>query len=257
MYRLFIDEVGHHNLKAASDPSEHYLGLTGVIMGLHYANDTFTTLLNTLKLETFNTESVVLHRREILNAKPAPFDVLKDAKCRRRFDDALLTLIDNAEFTAITVVIDKKEHSDRYKVWQHHPYHYCLTTMLERYVLWLRDRQAVGDVLVESRGKTDNIKLEKAYRFIYEQGTPNVSPIVMRRVLSSKELKLRTKSANVAGLQLADLIANPAWRYLICKAREVPMTASFGSRVVEILYRTKYRRRGDGKIEGWGTKMLP
>ena len=226
-------------------------------MGLQYANKAFTALLNTLKLETFHTESVVLHRREILNAKPAPFDILKDAERRRRFDDALLKLIEETEFTAITVVIDKKEHSDRYKVWQHHPYHYCLTTMLERYVLWLRDKQAVGDVLVESRGKADNIRLEKAYSFIYEHGTPNVSPATMRRTLSSKELKLKTKAANIAALQLADLIANPAWRSLICKAREVPMTASFGSRVVEILYRTKYRRRADGKIEGWGTKMLP
>ncbi len=59
-------------------------------MGLQYANKAFTALLNTLKLETFHTESVVLHRREILNAKPAPFDILKDAERRRRFDDALL-----------------------------------------------------------------------------------------------------------------------------------------------------------------------
>jgi hypothetical protein len=231
--------------------------LTGAILETEYAVTTFTALLDALKLDSLDTRDVVLHRREILNRRPAPFDRLTDEAIRRRFDERLIQLIDTAEYTAITVVIDKKEHAERYNVWQFHPYHYCLTTMLERYVLWLRGRGQVGDVMVESRGKADNIKLERAYRHIYEFGTENVSRVLMRRMLSSKEIKLKPKSANIAGLQLADLIANPAWRDLICRHRNVPMKADFGQKIVDILYAKKYRRRSDGKVEGWGTKMLP
>ena len=31
-YRLFIDQCGHHMMKSSADPSERYLGLTGIIM---------------------------------------------------------------------------------------------------------------------------------------------------------------------------------------------------------------------------------
>lgn len=257
LYRLFIDEVGHHNMKSAQDPNEQYLGLTGVIFDRDYASTIFTEMLDKLKADCFGTSDVVLHRREILNRKPSPFDQLCDESKRREFDEKLLQLIDSAEFTAITVVIDKKEHAERYSVWHFQPYHYCLTTMLERYVLWLRDTGQAGDVMIESRGKVDNMKLERAYKHIYENGTQNVPRLIIQKMLSSKEIKLKSKTANIAGLQLADLLANPAWRDLICRQRNEAMKAEFGRRVVEILYATKYRRRPDGKIEGWGTKMLP
>jgi hypothetical protein len=75
--------------------------------------------------------------------------------------------------------------------------------------------------------------------------------------LSSGQLKIKKKEANVAGLQLADLLANPASRDLICKRQGVAMTATFGSRVVKILYEVKYRRSWKGTVKGYGTKTLP
>jgi hypothetical protein len=52
------------------------------------------------------------------------------------------------------------------------------------------------------------------YRRIGTQGTYFVPAAVFGAVLTSKELKVKTKQANVAGLQLADLIAHPAYRAL-------------------------------------------
>jgi len=245
-------------MKSAHDPNERYLGLTGLIMEHEYAAGAFTQSLDRIKSEVFGTTEVVLHRREILNKGPAPFDQLVHEPKRSRFDGLLLQLIEDAEYTAITVVIDKKEHAERYAVWQFQPYHYCLTNLMERYVRWLDEHVGVGDVLVESRGKSDNMKLERAYAHIYQRGTENVSATLFQRLLSSKEIKLKPKTANIAGLQLADLVANPAWRDLICRSAGEPMKADFSRRVVEILYAKKYRRRPfDGKISGWGTKMLP
>jgi hypothetical protein len=68
---------------------------------------------------------------------------------------------------------------------------------------------------------------------------------------------IREKAANIAGLQLADLIANPCLRSLICDREKQEMTADFGARVVEIIKKNKYRRRYDGLISGVGTKWLP
>lgn len=258
MFRLFIDESGHHDMKSSSNPNERYLGLTGVIMRLPYAEGQFKDELNGIKHEIFGQSNFSLHRRHILDADTDPFTVLKNRQRRAEFDAAILGLIDRAVYRVITVVIDKREHKAKYLVWQFHPYHYCMTVLLERYVLWLRSAKNVGDVMAESREKRDNKQLTKAYRYLYRHGTPNLKSEFFQRWLSSAEVKLKKKEHNIAGLQLADLIANPSCRELICSRTKTEMTAQFSKEVVAILYRKKYRRNPfDGTVPGWGTKWLP
>jgi Protein of unknown function (DUF3800) len=256
LYRVFIDEVGNHDMGSSEDPNHRYLGLTGVIMALEYEKGSFTEALNGLKRDIFGAQDIVLHRREILDAQP-PFDTLIDDAIRKRFDERLLKLLGGADYKAFTVVIDKREHREKYVVWRFHPYHYCLTVLLERYVLNLARTNQVGDVLVESRGEKENRQLERAYQHIYQYGTDQVRVGVFRERLTSSQLKIKPKSANVAGLQLADMIANPSCRSLICKKTGEEMTADFGKQVQAILARNKYLRRRDGLIAGWGTKWLP
>src|SRR5690242_14829593 len=117
MFRLFIDEFGHHDMKSSDDPNQRYLGLTGVVMREAYASGKFTEQLNAIKQEIFGRSDFPLHRREILDASPPPFDVLRDDKTRRQFDAAVLNLMETATFRVVTVIIDKKEHNERYKVW--------------------------------------------------------------------------------------------------------------------------------------------
>ena len=257
-YRVFIDEVGHHNLNSADDPNERYLGLMGIIASKEYADTAMTAMLDSVKNDVFGTRSIVLHRREIINKKPAPFDRLTDLATRTLFDRRILGVFEQAEYAAITILIDKKEHVERYRVWQSQPYHYCLTAILERYVSWLEEVNQIGDVLVESRGKSENKKLSAAYARLYKCGTANVPAEKFRRHLSSGEIKLKLKSDNIAGLQIVDLLANPACRDLICRKTNQKMKAEFGKRVIDILRNSKYRRSTwDGRIEGWGTKILP
>ena len=257
MYRIFIDEVGHHNLKSAEDPNERYLGLMGIIVNQDHADNGLTQSLNVIKIDIFGTTKVVLHRRELIDKRPPPFDRLRDPQVRTRFDTLILQLIRETEFSAITTLIDKKAHVEQYQVWQSQPYHYCLTAILERYVRWLQNANTVGDVLVESRGKAENMKLEAAYKRLYKFGTESVGPNIFQRHLSSNEIKLKLKSENISGLQIVDLLANPACRDLICRLTGESMRAEFGRQVVEILYASKYRRRWDGVVAGWGTKILP
>jgi hypothetical protein len=257
VYRLFIDEVGHDNLNTANDSSERYLCLLGLIVELESANKHLIGTMEALKVAIFKTPKVVLHRREIIDKKPPPFDLLEDSNTRDAFDQGLLNLIATCEYRVVAVLIDKKEHIERYAVWRSHPYHYCLRAMLERYVMHLNDLGATGDVMAEWRGVKPNRKLEAAYKHIYTQGTENMSRTQFQARLSSGQLKIQKKGANIAGLQLADLLASPVNRSLLCKKNKVEMTAPFGKRVVEILLESKYRRSHKGKIEGYGLKLLP
>ncbi len=244
-------------MKGSDDPNQQYLGLTGIIMEEGYASAEFTTRLNEIKNTTFGRSDFPLHRRDILHSNIDPYKVLNDSATRATFDAALLGLIQDAKYTVITVIIDKKLHKQTYAVWRFHPYHYCMTVLLERYVLYLRGVGGVGDVMIESREKVDNIRLSKAYRYFYRKGTSNVTPQIIKQHLSSVEIKIKRKSDNIAGLQLADLIVNPSCRELICARLNQSMTAEFSRRVVAILYDSKYRRSWWGKIVGWGTKWLP
>jgi hypothetical protein len=244
-------------MRASADPNHRYLGLTGVIMRLAYEGDQLTAILDTIKAVIFGTANIVLHRREMLDAKP-PFHALQDSAVRNHLDTMLLELLHGGTYRVFSVVIDKQEHLRRYVVWRFHPYHYCLTVLLERYVQFLARINQTGDVLTESRGRKENMQLERAYRYLYENGSSHVPARLFQERLSSRELKIKPKSANVAGLQFADLIANPSCRSLICEKTGVPMTARFGQQVEMILRKSKYLRRpSDGEIAGWGKKWLP
>ena len=245
-------------MKSSSDPNERYLGLTGVLMNVEYSERGFADAMNKIKLEIFGRSDFSLHRREILNRKPEPFTALKEDAKRQQFDGLILGLMENSKYRVFTVVIDKREHRAKYAVWQFQPYHYCMTVLLERYVRWLDRINATGDVLAESRGKKENKQLSKAYRRIYERGTDHVPDRLFKARLTSTEIKLKPKAENIAGLQLADLIASPSCRELICRQTKQQMTAEFGQKVVDILYRKKYLRSiYDGHVAGWGTKWLP
>ncbi len=245
-------------MKSSADPNERYLGLTGVIMDVGYAEGTFSTALNAIKAEVFGRSDFSLHRREILNRKPEPFTVLREEAKRQQFDGLILELMEESKYRTFTVVIGKREHRAKYAVWQFQPYHYCMTVMLERYVRWLDRIDAIGDVLAESRGKKENKQLSKAYRRIYTRGTDHVPDRLFKARLTSAEIKLKAKAENIAGLQLADLIASPSCRELICRQTKQPMTAEFGQKVVEILYKKKYLRSiYDGHVPGWEPSGCP
>jgi hypothetical protein len=64
-----------------------------------------------------------------------------------------------------TVLIDKHEHAKRYGEWQYNPYHYCMLALVERYVLWLNRQRLTGDVLAESRGKSEDKALKAAFSY--------------------------------------------------------------------------------------------
>jgi hypothetical protein len=242
-------------MTSVDDPRQQYLGLTGVLMDADYEFTRFTEALNLIKKTVLGNEKVIFHRREILHAQP-PFECLNDPVKRAELDSALLNLMSFAAYKVITVVIDKKRLRDQYSVWQAEPYHYCMMCLMERYVQLLRRTPHKGDVLAESREKRDNKRLAKSYRYTYKHGTSFLGAEVFQRCLPT-EIKLARKSENVAGLQLADLIANPCCRDLICRHSGHAMTADFGGKVVEILYRNKYRRSWSGRVEGFGTKWLP
>lgn len=259
MYRLYIDETGNADLKASHDPNHRYLSLSGVIIRLDYARDIAYPGLEGIKREVFNDhpdDPIVLHRKDII-AKKWPFNALRDADKETQFNEAILQYLTDLDYTVITVVIDKLEHLRRYAVWRYHPYHYCLEVLVERYIHHLRSLGSKGDVMAEARGGKPDMRLEKSFGRLYENGTDNISRDIVQAKLTSKKLKLKPKSANVTGLQIADMIAHPSAMYVRSLHHAGDAPDRFGGSIVQILVDQKYRRSWRGHAAGYGIKWLP
>ena len=259
-HRMYVDEVGNHhmeNLQTVTDPNHRFLSLTGLIFELDHVRDFVAPQLEALKQKHFDSHPdhpVVLHRKEIVN-KNFPFDALRDAKIGAAFDDDILALIRNATFTVLTVVIDKVAHAKRYKVFAEHPYHYCTDVLLERYAQWLEENKCTGDLIFEHRGTKENRELRTAIGRVFSRGTSYVTAKTFKAHVVAP-VNFATKSQNIAGLQLADLIAHPAFMALR-KARRPsdPTPSPFANRIINLIV-PKYRTRNE-TIEGCGRKWLP
>ena len=115
LVRMFVDENGNYNLREdLTNNNNRFLCLTGVVMRMS-AHEVLEQRLDELKLKCFGSKEIVLHRREIVSAKP-PFEALKDEAVRDEFNATLLKIISELRYGVISILIDKKAHVDKYTI---------------------------------------------------------------------------------------------------------------------------------------------
>lgn len=117
----------------------------------------------------------------------------------------------------------------------------------------LNRRGSSGNVMTESRGGKEDMRLKDTFARLWKQGTDYVDPEQFQEVLTSKQLKVKLKANNIAGLQLTDLLAHPSRNEILQEQGFLQRgIAPFAQKVIQIL-QTKYDQR-DGKI--FGKKLL-
>ncbi len=257
-YRIYIDEVGNNDLGSSVNPNHRYLCLTGVVFELDYVKNVLTPDIERLKNKYFEShpdEPVILHRKEMVNRK-ASFKSLNKVEVESAFNEEFLALLEKWKFKTITVLIDKLEHQTKYSTWRYDPYHYCMAIILERFHLRLKEVGAVGDMMFESRGGKEDMRLKQSYKNIYEHGPDWVKATDIHDTLTTCELKIKPKSANIAGLQVADLVAYPMYRYAL-KFYKIKDDGrdTFNERMLEIL-KIKIQKN-ENRMDGYGLKKLP
>lgn len=253
-YRLYIDEVGDTGLKRVNDPNHQFLSLTGVIAESDYVRRRIHPELEDIKSRYFDShpdEPLVLHRKELVNGR-RPFQALADADTRAAFDDELLGLIGGWDYRVITVCLDKRAFAAGGYAVGNDPYHYCLGAVVETFGDWLLRRGARGDVMVEARRGKEDARLKEYYRTLWGRGAGVVAAAQLQSALTSREIKVKPKEANVSGLQLADLIAHPS-RNEILNERGLlgrPL-GRYAARVIAVLAGKYYREAGGGQGKGF------
>jgi hypothetical protein len=262
-YRLYIDESGDHSFRAdvSGQWDKRYLCLLGCSFELEDYRNNFSSAFEHLKAEHFGSEPdelVILHREEMV-ARRGPFSVLREMTRNEAFRRDLLELVTEARFRVFAVVVDKiGTQGKRYGPLPSHPYDIGVLAMMERYCGWLNFTRNTGDVLAESRGGREDGQLKSAYRTVYDSGTRFRPKEFSQAVLTTREIKLKKKEHNIAGLQLADLLAYPVKREMLHQLKQAPPPTGFTKTMAELLsQRYKYNYHAyQGRVWGYGKVFL-
>jgi len=259
-YRLYLDESGDHVYRDFSRASHRFLCL----LGCWFKNPDYLEFhagLESLKMKHLPhhpDNPVILHREDMINAR-REFKNLRNVKKRAAFDDDLLSLIQTSSFSVVAVVVDKARLKEKFGESAGHPYHIGLGFLLQRYAGYLNHINRVGDVMGESRGGVEDRLLKDSYIRVYERGLWAVtSASSLQTALTSRELKLKPKTANIAGLQLADLVGHPTKTWVLNQTGIVEGDAApFAQRLMEVISAKFNRQLYTGEIAGYGYVVYP
>jgi len=129
--------------------------------------------------------------------------------------------------------------------------------MLEHYCGFLNFYNAKGDVMAESRGSKEDRLLKQAYRELYEYGTQSRAASFFNKTLTSKEIKLKPKIANIAGLQVCDLLAYPIKQEILFENKRTADSGDVFGKSICAAVRNKHNRQvPQGRIEGYSKVFL-
>lgn len=211
-YRMYVDESGDDVMEPGKwvNPESRYLGLTGVVMDKEIYRTRTHPEFEALKQEFFPhdpDEPVILVRNQIARRQKG-FWPLKDPGMAALWEHKILWLFDSYVSGIITAVLDKDAFRQVALSEDKRPYSYCVNVLTERYGQWLGNVGGIGDVMVESRAGRADMQLKGDFQRFME-GNPNLSAV------SSHQIKVKSKSANITGLQFADLLGYPSVRGIL------------------------------------------
>lgn len=259
--RLFLDESGDHTVRSmvATQWDRRYLCLFGCSFDIEHYRKEWQPTFEAFKVRHFGgdpEDPVILHREDV-KAKRGPFGVLQSKARCDAFDKELLFIADQAPFRGFAVVIDKMSiaHKDFGPI-SAHPYHVGMLTLLERFCGWLRFGKFTGDVLAEARGGREDEQLKAAYVAIHSGGTRFYPSNFFKQTLTSKEIKIKPKSQNIAALQLADMLAYPAKRRILSDWGLGPPLTGFGKELAEAIEPKYNRRFANDQVAGYGKILV-
>jgi len=256
-YRLYIDESGTHNYCISDNIKKKYLCLCGVIIGSEILENELNPYFYKLKqfISNDKDEFPVFHREDIVGGNDC-FSRLEEPQIKQEWKNRILWLFNNLEYIICGVVLDKKHHFLMYEKAAKHPYHYCLDVLLERYVFFLSSHGAYGDVVAETRGKKEDRALTAVFENFYDNGTWYLDPNKIKRYLSSKRIKIKSKGQGYWGLELADLLALAVkLDILYTHGKLNKLKNNFNLKIIEVI-QSKYRKNNDGKVIGFGKKLI-
>ena len=264
LYRFYIDESGNHQYPTNTWSNKYwnkiknrYLSLTGVIIENQHYEECILSQMNNIKLLIApNSDNLpILHVSEIAHYEGLYRKLKEQPELEKQFHEQILKLLRLSEFTACTVVMDKKTYFRQHGQIARPSYNLTFVALLESYVHFLHANGVRGDVMAEARGGHYDKELKAEYRQFYQNGTDSMSAEYIQAVLTSKDIKIQWKAEAIAGLEIADLLS---------LSSKLDVLRSFGrlDKIHQDLYRRIARAirnkyySNNLQIKGFGKKFI-
>lgn len=242
---VYVDESGDHGMETVDGNYPVFVLAFCVFHKRHYS-EKVVPALQKFKFNHFGHDLAVLHEHEIRKEK-GDFKF----QTRRQKQDFLLELtsiIEASNFILISCVIDKAQLRSKPGV-PPNPYHLALGFCLETLYELLREKNQddkLTHVVVECRGKKEDNELELEFRRICDGANRWGKALPF-------DVKFADKKVNLAGLQLADLVARPIGLKVLRPDQE--------NRAFDVLKRKFFCSGGRECVgegfENWGLKIYP
>lgn len=259
---MFIDDTGDVTSVATNHPQRRFGGIVGVIFNLDYLSGTFEPGFDQLRERHFGRRDdgslPVLHLRKMKQANlKGPFACMAKKDLREKWEADCFSMYRRANYHVITVCVDKIAFYAKHPTWNGSFYEMIVGNAIERYFYFLRKR-GTGDVMAEATNGPLDHELKGLYNKFYNTKTDHIDGSLLREVLTSSEIKIKPKSANIAGLQMADLLASTCFSYCKMTYANGPKFDPFAMRVADLMEREKfYRNDQTGDPHGYGRIWRP
>ena len=239
---MFLDESGDHRLDKI-DSSYPMFVLAGCIFDFEYYNQEAEAKVDALKIKYFNRKDIILRSYDIRKQK-GDFSALVDRKLREAFYQELNELITGLDVTVIAAAINKNKHKAQYYS-PDNPYNLCLQFILERSIMYLGRSNQKMIFRIESRETHNDQKLAEVYEGFKSKDHKLFKIEEMQSKLA--DLSFNQKTQNIAGMQIADLVAYPIGKWVLDSAKE--------NKPFQIIERKFHSK--NGKYMNYGLKIFP
>lgn len=240
-YLVFVDESGDHSLTRI-DPIYSVFVLAFVIVRKSDYIGSITPDLQRFKMRYWGHDETVLHEHEIRKPRD-DFSFLMQKPVREQFVAELSDLMAALPATIVAVVIDKpafaRHHSPEAGAYDHAME--AGLNVVYQYLTELGQGERTTPVIVECRGRREDLDLELSFRRFCDTSNSHGCRLPL-------DLVMVPKTANSAGLQLADLVARPIGIH--------HLRPSQPNRAFEIIH-GKLHRCPQGRVHGRGLILIP
>lgn len=244
MHILYLDESGDHDLTNI-DSNYPIFVLAGSVIQADYHDSQLKEAINVFKVNNFGSTDIILHYADYTRNRNG-FDRMVNKEFREKFYNGLNDIIEGANITLYSCIIDKNKHVASYR-YPENPYIFSLQVIVEKFVMDLNKADKQGMLIAESRGSQYDNELNLAFLDLKISGTRFLNPTEITDRLGNN-FYIKKKKENIAGLQLTDSLATPIGRkYLGLKNYYLNYET----------IRNKFKKHPCGRIKGYGLVILP
>lgn len=215
---VYLDETGDHNMDKIA-PEYPVFGVIMVIVDTDTYVHTIIPAFCKMKIALWGHEGVILHSYDI-RKKQKQFALLNNSARFEQFIAQVNPLME-VEYNLIGAFIRTDHHKARYGANAGNPYHLSLVFALERLTPLLEaHRQTEVQIVAESRGKREDNDFRREFYQFASSGSEHITQSRVKAI--DFRLSFCAKSANLIGMQIADLAAYPTGRYVIDPTKPNP-----------------------------------